>query len=202
MASKKRLPSAYQEVEWIEATTNGPHIDTGISLGANDFSISLVFEQTGQGNGERPIVSIWEGRSNYWNMFTQPQTNAPRRLDVYTAGHHTMPNYTYVNEKYEVSFTRNGNSWELSQNDSTITWTYSQAVVNNTTLKLFKRGDLSASGIPLRMYSFVLSMSNTKVLDLIPCYRKSDGEIGMYDTVSKTFYTNAGTGTFTKGADV
>lgn len=38
--------------------------------------------------------------------------------------------------------------------------------------------------------------------NFIPCYRKSDGEIGMYDTVSKTFYTNAGTGTFLKGEDV
>ena len=39
-------------------------------------------------------------------------------------------------------------------------------------------------------------------MDLIPCYRKSDDEVGMYDTVSRTFYTNAGTGTFLKGADV
>lgn len=41
-----------------------------------------------------------------------------------------------------------------------------------------------------------------KEAEFVPCYRKSDGEIGMYDTVSKTFYTNAGTGTFLKGADV
>lgn len=39
-------------------------------------------------------------------------------------------------------------------------------------------------------------------MDLIPCYRKSDDEVGMYDTVSKTFFTNAGTATFLKGADV
>ena len=40
------------------------------------------------------------------------------------------------------------------------------------------------------------------VRNFIPCYRKSDNEIGMYDTVSKTFFTNQGTGTFLKGNDV
>lgn len=39
-------------------------------------------------------------------------------------------------------------------------------------------------------------------LNLVPCYRISDGEIGMYDSVSKTFYTNSGTGTLLKGDDV
>lgn len=38
--------------------------------------------------------------------------------------------------------------------------------------------------------------------DFIPCYRKSDNVIGMYDLVYKEFYTNQGTGVFTKGNDV
>ena len=33
-------------------------------------------------------------------------------------------------------------------------------------------------------------------------YRKSDKVIGLYDVVNGVFYTNAGSGTFTKGADV
>lgn len=38
--------------------------------------------------------------------------------------------------------------------------------------------------------------------DLIPCYRKSDGVIGMYDLIAEAFLTNEGSGSFTKGADV
>ena len=53
-----------------------------------------------------------------------------------------------------------------------------------------------------RCYGVKISSADNLLGDFIPCYRKSDGEIGMYDTVSKTFYTNAGTGTFLKGADV
>lgn len=53
-----------------------------------------------------------------------------------------------------------------------------------------------------RLYYFYFNQDGTDVFNMVPCYRKADGEIGMYDLVSKTFFTNAGTGTFTKGAEV
>lgn len=44
--------------------------------------------------------------------------------------------------------------------------------------------------------------NDTLVCDLYPCYRKSDGMIGMYDKVRSLFLANEGTGSFTKGANV
>lgn len=35
----------------------------------------------------------------------------------------------------------------------------------------------------------------------IPCYRKSDNVIGLYDIITDEFKTNAGTGSFTKGSN-
>ena len=52
------------------------------------------------------------------------------------------------------------------------------------------------------IYDFRITSPSGAVMHLIPCYRKSDSVIGMFDTVSGSFFTNAGTGTFTKGADV
>ena len=40
------------------------------------------------------------------------------------------------------------------------------------------------------------------ICDLVPCYRRHDNVIGMYDKVRKIFLTNAGSGSFTKGPDV
>ena len=37
------------------------------------------------------------------------------------------------------------------------------------------------------------------ILDLVPCIRKSEGKPGMYDLVTKTFFTNNGTGEFLYG---
>jgi hypothetical protein len=52
------------------------------------------------------------------------------------------------------------------------------------------------------IYAHKIWENGTRVQDFVPCYRKADGVIGMYDLVTDTFFTNAGTGTFTKGADV
>ena len=45
-------------------------------------------------------------------------------------------------------------------------------------------------------------MNFTTIRDFVPCYRKSDSVIGLYELYTGTFYTNDGTGTFTKGSDV
>ena len=40
------------------------------------------------------------------------------------------------------------------------------------------------------------------IRNLVPCYRKSDNKLGLYDIVNGKFYTNQGTGEFTAGPDV
>lgn len=52
-----------------------------------------------------------------------------------------------------------------------------------------------------RLYDLQFSEGDVKLYHFIPCYRKSDGEIGLYDIVNDVFYTNDGEGTFLKGAD-
>ena len=59
-------------------------------------------------------------------------------------------------------------------------------------------------------YAFNGKIKSVKVVDsdgyithdFVPCYRIADNVIGMYDVVADEFHTNAGTGTFTKGADL
>ena len=51
------------------------------------------------------------------------------------------------------------------------------------------------------LYSAQIKQGNTILHNYVPCYRKTDNVIGVYDTVTGTFYTNDGTGTFGKGND-
>ena len=51
----------------------------------------------------------------------------------------------------------------------------------------------------MTLYSCKIYDDGVLVRDFIPCSRKSDGLIGLYDTVTKEFYTNAGTGEFIGG---
>lgn len=52
------------------------------------------------------------------------------------------------------------------------------------------------------LYSARVSKGNDIVREYIPCYRKADGVIGLYEKYTGTFLENAGSGAFTAGADV
>ena len=71
---------------------------------------------------------------------------------------------------------------------------------NNTTMFLFGRNN---NGTPEPFSLYELAIYETKIYedgilikDFIPCIRKSDNKVGMYDLVNATFHTNQGTGEF------
>ena len=49
------------------------------------------------------------------------------------------------------------------------------------------------------LYSLKMYDDNVLIGNFIPCYRKSDNVIGLYDMVTNTFHTNSGSGNFTIG---
>ena len=66
-------------------------------------------------------------------------------------------------------------------------------------LNIFALNNNGSQGVApsaLKMYYFEIYESDVLIHNLIPAKRKSDNEIGMYDLVSGTFYTNQGTGSF------
>lgn len=52
------------------------------------------------------------------------------------------------------------------------------------------------------LYSARCSKGHDVVREYIPCYRKSDGVVGLYEKYTGVFLENQGEGAFTKGADV
>lgn len=49
---------------------------------------------------------------------------------------------------------------------------------------------------------YAVAGGSTRTAYLIPCYRKSDNEVGMFDLEVGDFCTKIGSGNFTKGSDV
>ena len=100
-------------------------------------------------------------------------------------------------------------TWEFSQTWLYVDWT-KKATPSTATftspwpLYLFWLNSnwSFAESASMKYYYFKIYDNWTLVRDFVPCYRKSDEEIWMYDMVNDVFYTNAGTGTFTKGSDV
>lgn len=50
-----------------------------------------------------------------------------------------------------------------------------------------------------KLYYFKWYENDQLIMDLVPCLRKTDNEIGLFDKINKNFITNSGTGTFGSG---
>ena len=81
--------------------------------------------------------------------------------------------------------------------------TYSQSsitvekAVDNFFLLANNFNETATNFVSSKLFGCEVYSNNTLIRDFIPCYRKFDGKIGLYDTVNNVFYTNAGTGEFT-----
>ena len=53
-----------------------------------------------------------------------------------------------------------------------------------------------------KLYSCRIIKDGAVVRNFVPCIRKSDGKVGLYDLVTDTFFVNQGTGEFIAGPTV
>ena len=200
MASKKkRLPSEYQEVEWIESSGSA-YIRTAYVPTTAMTRLDMVYMRTATPSHSflfcsyKSLCSAEIRYRERWYACVNDLAfnyNTNTSFSVGTAKNEVFEwlydgSAIYINGQKPYMFT---NVISNYPNPLII-----GASDNNGTIEEIHAG--------LRVYKFQIDESNALSLNLVPCYRKSDGEIGMYDTASKTFYTNAGTGTFLKGADV
>ena len=104
---------------------------------------------------------------------------------------------------YDVTSVLKSGTQTLTVNGSTFSGTVS-GTSNGKNYWLFgmnRNGSLN-QGSALIMYSTKLYKDGVMVRDFVPARRNSDNELGMYDTVSGQFFTNAGTGDFVAGNPV
>ena len=68
---------------------------------------------------------------------------------------------------------------------------------------LNNNGTFAQAGSGCRIYyAKFWTREGELIRDLVPCKRKSDNVLGMYDKIDRIFFTNAGSGTFTAGPNV
>lgn len=201
-----RLPSEYQEVEWIQ-NSRYSYIATQyyhnylskyqfkvqkINMGAN---YAIIFGARSAYNLKDAITVSFHGTSSLsFNIGGKTNDNFG------TLQHPNDPCEWYVDYS---SIIINENQYTTNATPPTDCIYDDWMFMGNQ-----KNTYLSDYGI-MRMYNFKISEDSLLMRNYIPCYRKSDEEIGMYDLCGSicpltgtSFYVNAGTGTFTKGNDV
>lgn len=188
-----RLPAEYQEVEYIEGTRT-QFINTGIFPTDNTIKleVKIAYSDTGSGKlmgsgvsgNERFNFGIESGRFRFGFGGGWFDANS----EVLTAN--TEPHIWILDANTKTGF--------VDGIGQSTTNTYSPS--GNHTIVLFARGvSNGAEGgnrTSGKLYYAKIWNKGVLVRDFVPCYRKSDNEVGMYDLVAKSFFTNAGTGEF------
>lgn len=197
------LPDAFQQVEWIGIPTSGarPYIDTGIVANATVYRMVAKYKHTVGGDYYGLGTKLGDGSTNQLSFFGYYNTTSEWAWRGYFYGPQS-----YLNNVHEADATFRNGSQEIVFDGTNYTYSKTGDFNGTMTFYIFGRhhdGDtigMVASG--MRYYYLKMYLDDVLVRDYIPCYRKSDGEIGMYDLVSNSFFTNAGSGTFEKGNDV
>jgi len=179
-------PTGYTALEYIESTGT-QWIDTGITVKATTLA---EFEYQFVGSGGNYVFGQVAGVSSSVIGY---RTNAIwwfRRTDLNLRD----------NDKHKVVFDQDGKVYR----DGVVLATRGafRTQQSQTILLFAERNDNSAihKG-KVKIYNFKLKEGTTPsiIQNLVPARRNSDGKIGMYDTVSNSFFTNSGTGEFIGG---
>ena len=175
------LPSGYTRLEYIQSTGT-QYIDTGVAFSTTDvLETELMVTNL---NATKHMIST--GGTPGPSFFQIAQTSTLLLADFGTpaTGRVSITEITSVDNK--VSLKANAATKEFYVNNNLVgSASNSDFIGSVASVKLF-----SATGEPyIRTYSFKI----VGKINLIPARRNSDNVLGMYDTISGTFFTNAAT---------
>lgn len=167
----RNLPLEYTQLEYIE-NNNSEYIDTGIII-TPTIRIEADFQIIEKKYGVEAFVF-----GNFVNDICRVRAgiNSSNAFDFIGTIMYSQTSDIFARTNV-IAFPTSGSS-------------------PTTTLLIFKnkRADTRIEGIGrIRLYSLKIYNSNTLIRNYIPCYRNSDFENGLYDTVNNVFYTNTNT---------
>lgn len=192
------LPTEYEKLEYIQSTGT-QWIDVGVKANQNTKA-EIKFEITGNATGYNAVFgSRTSYTSNAFNVWSKCG-NGNIGANYCKAGAINSTIAQAANVTYYITLEKN----KLSVNDSVTTFTQNTNFTTPGNIYLFNiyGGDATSTGTSNRIligkvYSFKLYDSDIIIRNMIPSRRKSDNVIGMYDMVSRQFFTNSGSGSFT-----
>lgn len=197
---KSLLPIEYQQVEYIEAT-GGQYLEidyvaSNITTTKGSFQLtdvdtaSMLFgSRINSNSGGLSYALNWGGGEpyKYYNSFNRTASSCLTEKEI------DLDRHTF--EKVKNKLYMDGELLHTAAN-TTFTTPHNMIVFGcntNGTIGLHSKA---------KMFDLQFYDNNVLKVDLIPCYRKSDNVIGMYDLVNDIFYTNKGSGIFLKGKNI
>lgn len=187
---KLRVPTEYQEVSYIESTGT-QWVNTGVKLTSNhSVEIDYQFTSIPKVGDRKGLFGGLESNTGRYGSLVSPTT---QKME-YGYGKGNTYYQTTIPDTNRHIFKHDKNKLYV---DGALVYTFEVASFKQTidaylgTFNYTNYTPAKAKYFGSRWWD-----GDTLIRNYIPCYRKSDGKVGMYDTVTKSFFTNAGTGEF------
>ena len=197
---KVRLPAEYQQVEYIEND--------------GDAYINTLFPLLGTSSAEIKFQRMTTSGSSEGSGFFGARVSGDSKQFTFILGSNQYYSWGYANDsgntstkwntstqlnKSHIAY-RNKNKMyldgtEISLGQSSSAFTSSL----NALLFTYNNGGSHSVAKKYRIWYCKIWDNGVLVRNMIPCYRKSDNELGFYDIVNGVFYTKQGGGTFSAG---
>ena len=182
------VPTGYTKLEYLESTGT-QYIDTGLRVKSNTLA---EFEYQFTDTDSRNYV-FGQIAGHVDSVMGYRSANVLRWF-------RENPSVSADANKHDVVFNADGNIYKDNEIIGTRGVFGSEQA--QTMLIFAERNDNNAINKGrVKIYNFIFKEGSRTVQNLIPARRDSDGTLGMYDTITNTFFTNAGTGTFITGPD-
>lgn len=196
------LPEGYRQVEYIESTGTQyidtefiPNQDTRVIVDYQftEITSSFLFGIRSNYAVKNYTINVSGSENKIVSSFGNLATyNVPIAVTADTQRHCIDKNNNKVYFDGILKLTHENNEFACSDS-----------------LELLAAKHIDTSGyLPskTKLYSVKIYDDETLIREYIPCYKVnadgSEGDIGLYDLVTDTFFANAGTGTFVKGEDL
>lgn len=192
----RELPDGYTQVEYLESTGT-QYIDTGVNL-SNNSNVEI----------NAKLTATQKGKSYY--LFGSRIENKTYMIAVAGASEKYFADFVSNSYRINSSISAFDNEFHIHKINNLsyyidgILQGYISALnfTNTSSAYIFDvrgRGTPATLGIQSWKIKYCKIWNRNKLIrNFIPC-KNSSNVAGMYDTVNKVFYTNAGTGTFNVG---
>lgn len=199
----------YIELEYIESTGT-QYIDTGFVLkSTSDIEFEFAYISASWSNDWVPLAGV--------RNMPEPTDNPVYTFFIHTTNRNVSSEYAGIdfgegnigningnqkyifrckNKKFYLNEDEDHNNYTTNNLDDSL-MVYSCYIFGMNTVN-----SPDIRNLCMKLYSFKIYDNNVIVRDLIPAKRKSDNEIGLYDSVNGVFYTNSGTGEFIAGPEI
>lgn len=210
MDNEAPLPSEYQRVECIKQTGNGSNFDTGVSGNNTNLRIKCCAEMNGFSQYRPLFGNFVNGQTNGWRVILDSKDNGrlllslgnkPADLLMLEIGQDVIyNNRIYFDIAYKSIFAtvKNTKITDTGRTRTDGTEGNSNIAVGNSNVSSASANTQWYSNV-WKIYYFRIYDNGTLIRNYLPCYRKSDNVVGMYDTVNKTFNSAIGQTPFAIG---